>query len=311
MEIIPTQYELSSVVNDLSNIVKGRAEKKGLKLIVDVNHSVPHLLYGDEVRIKQIAINLLTNSIKYTETGTITLNIDYEKISEEEIDLSFVITDTGAGMKPEDLDKLFSPFTRIEESRHRSVEGTGLGMSIVKQLLDLMGSHLDVKSTYGEGSEFSFSIIQELGKSSESSDSRNDNTAAGDGTGPFTAPDASVLIVDDTPSNIKIMSLLLKNSLINTDGAVNGKTAILLCEKKKYDLIFIDHMMPEMDGIETLRKIRSDPENINSGSVFVMLTANDETGTKEMYIKEGFDDYMSKPINVTELDSILRKYLNK
>ncbi len=231
-------------------------------------------------------------------------------MDDDHVKLTISVRDTGIGIKPEDIEKLIMPFERVDQSRNRNIEGTGLGLNIVKNLLELMGSSLKIESTYGEGSEFSFSVMQKVGKSSVSAENNND-TAADAKTGPFTAPDASVLIVDDTPSNIKIMSLLLKNSLINTDGAVNGKTAILLCEKKKYDLIFIDHMMPEMDGIETLRKIRSDPENINSGSVFVMLTANDEAGMKEMYIKEGFDDYMSKPIDVTELDSILRKYLSK
>ncbi|MCR5405643.1 MAG: response regulator [Lachnospiraceae bacterium] len=311
MQIVPVSYDIRKTIKELTDMVSVSAGSKGLVLKLEKDDDLPSVLIGDETRLRQCTLNLLNNAIKYTEKGTVYFKAGTEPVDNDHVKLTISVRDTGIGIKPEDIEKLSMPFERVDQSRNRNIEGTGLGLNIVKNLLELMGSSLEIKSTYGEGSEFSFSIIQELGRSSESSDSRNDNTAAGDGTGPFTAPDASVLIVDDTPSNIKIMSLLLKNSLINTDGAVNGKTAILLCEKKKYDLIFIDHMMPEMDGIETLRKIRSDPENINSGSVFVMLTANDEAGMKEMCIKEGFDDYMSKPIDVTQLDSILRKYLCK
>ncbi len=313
MEIIPTQYELSSVVNDLSNIVKGRAEKKGLKLIVDVNHSVPHLLYGDEVRIKQIAINLLTNSIKYTETGTITLNIDYEKISEEEIDLSFVITDTGVGMKPEDLDKLFSPFTRIEESRHRSVEGTGLGMSIVKQLLDLMGSHLDVKSTYGEGSEFSFTIRQKVLKWEPIGD---DLERFGDESEKipeykelFHAPGARILAVDDTEVNLAVVKNLLKLTQIQIDTATSGTEAINAFSSNKYDIVFIDHMMPDMDGLETLKRIKELPGA--DEVTFIVFTANAVSGAREMYLEAGFEDYISKPVDGRRLEELILRYLPK
>ena len=311
MEIIPTQYELSSVVNDLSNIVKGRAEKKGLKLQVDVNDRVPHLLYGDEVRIKQIAINLLTNSVKYTETGSVSLGIDYEKVSDDEIDLSFVITDTGVGMKPEDLKKLFSPFTRIEESKHRSVEGTGLGMSIVKQLLDLMGSHLEVKSTYGEGSEFSFTIRQKVlewepvGKAMERFGDEAPKLPIYKEL--FHAPDARILVVDDTEVNLAVVKNLLKKTQISIDTATSGAEAITAFKNNSYDVVFIDHMMPDMDGLETLKKIKELP---GSDEIpFIVFTANAVSGAREMYLEAGFKDYLSKPVDGRRLEETLLRYL--
>ena len=311
MEILPTQYELSSVINDLINMVRDRAEKKGLKLNVQVDREIPHLLYGDEIRIKQIALNLLTNAVKYTEKGEVTIAVSFEKNSDDEIGLSFRVADTGIGMKEEDMVRLFSPFSRIEEKRNRSIEGTGLGMSIVKQLLALMDSQLEVKSVYGEGSEFSFVIRQKVIKWEPMGDyairfnSQVQEREAYQEL--FHAPSARLLVVDDTEVNLVVIRNLLKRTQVKIDTVTSGKEALALAKEVHYDIVFLDHMMPEWDGIETLHKMKEETDQ--AGTVYVILTANAVSGAREGYLAEGFDDYMSKPVDGIRLEEMLRKYL--
>ena len=310
LEIIPTQYEVASVINDLVNMIRERAEKKGLKLELSVDPKVPNILYGDEIRIKQIALNILTNAVKYTNEGKVKLCVGFDTVSDDQILLKFTISDTGIGMKEEDMDKLFSPFSRIEEKRNRSIEGTGLGMSIVKQLLKLMDSDLRVKSVYGEGSEFSFDIKQTVinweptgdvfARQEEDTADRNEYHAL------FTAPSAHILVVDDTEVNLAVFVNLLKETKVDIDTATSGKSAIALVASKDYDVIFIDHMMPEMDGVETLRKIR---ETKDDKAVCIALTANAVSGARQKYLAAGFSDYLSKPIDGRRLEEMIRKYL--
>ncbi|MBQ9437848.1 MAG: response regulator, partial [Lachnospiraceae bacterium] len=310
MEILPSQYELSFVIGDLANMIKDRAEKKGLHFEIKVNPETPHTLYGDEIRIKQIAVNLLTNAVKYTEQGTVRLEVGFRRHSDEEILLRFQVSDTGIGMKKEDMEKLFSPFSRIEESRNRAIEGTGLGMSIVKQLLGLMDSHLEVKSEYGKGSDFSFEIRQKVIKW----DSIGDFTARYEAEAAkreeyhelFQAPDAQVLVVDDTEVNLIVIKNLLKRTRVKIDTVRSGKEAINAAQRKQYDVILIDHMMPEMDGIETLQKLKEETEK---PSVYIALTANAVYGAREMYLAAGFADYLSKPVDGRQLEETLKKYL--
>ncbi len=311
MEIIPVQYELSSLINDLLNMIRERALKKGLELEVTTDKEVPHILYGDEIRIRQVALNLLTNAVKYTNKGKITFEVGFEKLSDRQIALKFRVKDTGIGMKEEDMDKLFTPFTRIEEKRNRSVEGTGLGMSIVTQLLALMDSKLDVKSTYGEGSEFSFAITQDvvkwepMGELAERFSSVSESVE--DYHELFQAPDAHILVVDDTEVNLVVVKNLLKQTQVVIDTVTSGKEAITLVKNNRYDVVFIDHMMPDMDGIETLHRIKEECET--KGTFFVALTANAVSGSRERYISEGFDDYLSKPIDGRRLEEMLKNYL--
>ncbi len=316
MEILPTQYELSSLVIDLYNMIHERAEKKGLKLLVSVDSEMPHLLYGDEIRIKQIALNLLTNAVKYTESGEVKLEVSFEKSAESEILLKVKIADTGIGMKEEDMDKLFSPFTRIEEKRNRSVEGTGLGMSIVKQLLSLMDSHLDVTSVYGEGSEFSFEIKQKVIKWDPIGDVMvrpgESNVERKAYHELFHAPAANLLVVDDTEMNLTVIQNLLKKTQIKIDTALSGKEALNAAKNKHYDIVFIDHMMPDMDGVETLHAMRELPDNGEAkgqDTVYIALTANAVSGAREMYLEAGFADYISKPVNGKRLEKMIRNYL--
>ena len=307
IEIIPVQYDLSNLIGDLVNMIRDRAANKGLKLEVNVSKDIPRTLLGDEIRIRQCAMNLLTNAVKYTEKGSVTLTVGYERTAPDRISLCFTVEDTGIGMKEEDMENLFSPYKRIEEKRNRAIEGTGLGMSITRQLLELMGSELKVQSEYGEGSVFSFCIDQTVVKWEELGDylARQNSSAAqpGEYRELFHAPDAKLLVVDDTEMNITVIQSLLKRTGIQIDSASSGKEAIKLAMAKAYDVIFIDHMMPDMDGIETLRAIRETGESKDSPAV--ALTANAISGAREMYLDAGFTDYLSKPVDGSKLERLL------
>ena len=309
MEIIPVQYELGSLINDLVNMTRQRAESKGLRFKVHVDEHIPHLLVGDEIRIRQCVLNLLSNAVKYTEKGTVTLEVGYSRLNDKCILLSFRVSDTGIGMKQQDMDKLFAPFSRIEEERNRAIEGTGLGMSITKQLLALMGTWLEVKSEYGKGSTFAFSVNQpvvawdELGAFAE----RVGGTQRNGYRERFHAPDAHILIVDDTVVNLTVMRGLLKKTKIRIDTAETGPDALVMAARRPYDLFFIDHMMPGMDGLETLREFRKLPGAEKTPCV--ALTANAVSGAREMYMEAGFSDYLSKPVDGGRLEDLLMRWL--
>ncbi len=311
MEILPTQYELGSVINDLVNMTRTRAEEKGLSFYVFVDETTPHLLFGDEIRIRQCALNLLSNAVKYTDSGSVTLTIGYDEVDAEKIRLRVSVTDTGLGIKSEDMERLSSPFARLEEARIRSIEGTGLGLAITKQLLGLMGSSLHVDSIYGEGSEFSFSIEQPVikwwpvGKFVGRYEMDGMSHAAGHMS--FYAPTAQVLVVDDMPVNLTVVKGLLKKTQVRVDTADSGRKAVAMAARKSYDVALIDHMMPEMDGVETLRELQKLPQTTDT--VFIALTANAISGSREKYIEAGFHDYLSKPIDSEKLEEMLMKYL--
>ena len=311
MEIVPVQYELSSVMNDLTNMIRERALKKGLKFHVEVDEHIPRLLYGDEIRIKQCALNVLTNAVKYTDSGSVTMKVTGEKKDDSHILLGFSITDTGIGMHREDIDKLFSPYERIEEKRNRTIEGTGLGMAITRQLLDLMGSRLDVESEYGKGSTISFAVEQEVvawEEIGDFTDRFNDiKTGAQTYKELFHAPGARILVVDDTEMNLTVVQSLLKKTEIRIDTALSGRDALTLAEVNPYDVIFIDHMMSDMDGIETLKHLRELDKNQKTPAV--ALTANAVSGARQKYLSAGFDDYLSKPVDGTKLEEMLLRYL--
>lgn len=313
MEILPVQYELSSTMNDLVNMIATRAEEKRLAFIVHVEETIPHLLVGDEVRIKQCVTNILTNAVKYTETGSVTLNVTHTALSEDEIALRFQVVDTGIGIREEDLEKLFSPFERIEEIRNRTIEGTGLGMSIVKKLLAMMDTRLVVKSVYGEGSDFSFEVTQKVCDAAPIGDfEENYNRAVENAEHyqeAFHAPDAKVLIVDDTKMNLTVIEGLLQQTMLQITTAQSGKETLELTAATKYDVILLDHRMPEMDGIETLEALRKEESNPNIGTPVIALTANAVAGAREMYLEAGFSDYLTKPIDTEKLEKTLATFL--
>ena len=311
MEIIPVQYDLSSLINDLVNMIRDRASKKGLKLTLSADENIPHLLIGDEIRIRQCVMNLLTNAVKYTEAGGVTFEVSHTEKDRDHILLHFTVKDTGIGMKEEDMENLFSPYKRIEEKRNRAIEGTGLGMSITRQLLELMGSNLSVYSEYGKGSEFSFAIEQEVVKWEKMG-----NLQTGfDGVVSdiyeyhelFHAPEACILVVDDTEMNLTVIQSLLKKTDIRIDTALSGRDAVRMSGEKKYDVIFIDHMMPDMDGVETLSHIRA--SGASKDAPAVALTANAVSGAREMYLDAGFTDYLSKPVDGAKLERMLMDFL--
>ena len=313
MDIIPVEYAISSVINDLVNMTQSRAEKKQLSFAVSASPDLPTTLYGDEIRIKQVITNILTNAVKYTERGFVALSVTYEKKGEDTILLRVRVQDSGIGIKEEDLKKLFTAFTRIEEKRNRTIEGTGLGMNITRRLLSLMDSELKVESIYGKGSTFSFVLEQKvvdwtpMGNFEDAHHSafnqRNEYRRS------FTAPDAQVLVVDDTPMNLTVFKGLLKQTKVQIDTAESGFACLDAVQKKKYDIIFLDHRMPKLDGIETLARMKTLPGNKNEETPVISLTANAISGAREKYLAAGFKDYLTKPINGQQLENMLLKYL--
>ena len=311
MEIIPVEYALSSVLNDLVNMISPRADKKGLQVVTNANPNIPSVLFGDEIRIKQVVTNILTNAVKYTEKGTVTLSVDFEQRDAESIWLKFSVQDTGIGIKPEDIEKLFHAFERIEEKRNRTIEGTGLGMNITRQLLELMNTKLEVASVYGEGSTFSFKVAQKIINAEPMGNFADafKNLGHKEYHEKFTAPDAKILVVDDTVMNLTVVKGLLKQTKIQIDTAESGYDTLKLVAQKHYDVIFLDHRMPGMDGIETLQAMKNLDDNLNVDTPVISLTANAISGAKEQYIAAGFQDYLTKPINSAALENMLIKYL--
>ena len=312
MEIIPVQYDPGMLKNDIVNMIRERAVRKDLKFNVKFDENIPRLLRGDEIRIKQCAVNLLTNAVKYTNEGSVDLNIGFSKKDEDSITLDFSVRDTGVGIKPEDMNDLFSPFVRIDEMNNRSIEGTGLGLTITKRLLDLMGSELKVSSEYGKGSEFSFSVLQEvLNRETVGEYNRRSDTSGGAGhkyRELFHAPDAQVLVVDDIRMNLTVFTKLLKKTQMKIDTATSGPEAIKMAAEKTYDVIFVDHLMPGMDGIETLKHLKE--QEGGDKPVYVALTANAVSGAREMYMEAGFADYISKPVEGGRLETLIKSYLS-
>ncbi len=317
MEILPADYDVSSLLNDLVNMIQSRAEDKGLELILDFSENMPKLLHGDEVRIKQVIMNILTNAVKYTEKGSVTFRVGYERIRKEpdKVYILVSVIDTGIGIRKEDLEKLFHEFERIEEKRNRNIEGTGLGMNITRSILEMMGSHLEVSSIYGEGSTFSFRLKQDVVSWEELGDYEVSYRVAIAGRKKykqkFTAPSARVLVTDDSSMNLEVFKNLLKRTGVQIDTATRGDECLALTRLNKYDVIFLDHMMPKKDGIETLAELRADSENPNRQTRVICLTANAISGAREQYLKAGFDDYLTKPIDAARLEEILLWYLPK
>ncbi len=311
LEIIMVEYDFSSLLHDISNMIKAKAEAKKLELQIHVDGNLPSKLLGDDVRIRQVLVNLLNNAVKYTQQGKVMLSVD-GRIEGRKVVLDFSVQDTGIGIKEEDIAKLFEEFERIEEKRNRNIEGTGLGINITTQLLCLMGSKLQVESVYGKGSRFYFTLEQQIVDSTPIGNLEErirEQSTEYIYSSAFTAPDAQILVVDDNLMNLKVFVNLLKLSKINVDVADSGKNCLEMIVKKHYDLIFLDHMMPEMDGIQTLHRMKELEDNQCRHSPIVALTANAITGAKEMYLSEGFDAFLPKPINPEKLEQMILKLL--
>lgn len=307
LEILPVKYDLSSLIYDVMNMTKMKAKDKGLELNLSVDQKIPSGLWGDDVRIRQILVNLMSNAVKYTETGSVTLTVQAQ-IEGDVAALTFRVRDTGIGIKEEDIEKLCQEFERIEEQRNRKIEGTGLGMNITTRLLELMGSRLQVESVYGEGSVFSFTLEQKIINYEPLGDleERIKNQAVAYSYEVlFTAPEAHVLIVDDNAVNRRVFVNLLKATKIQIDEAFGGENCLEMVKKRTYDLIFLDDMMPDMDGITVLHHMREMTEYPCQGTPVIALTANAVTGAREMYLREGFEGFLSKPINPEKLEKMI------
>ena len=315
MELVPVEYEVFSVFNDCYNMALTRAAEKGLELAMDIDSRIPSVLYGDEVRIRQIINNFLSNAVKYTRAGKVTLRVKESLRKSFMSYLVFEIEDTGIGIREEDIDKLFLNFTRLDEKRNRNIEGTGLGLSLTQKLVDLMGGAIQVESTYGKGSKFTVSISQKIindepigdfqKKYREFVNQKNENEKS------VYIPDAKILVVDDVDMNILVVKGLLKRTHALVDSAISGEECIKKIYDKHYDIIFLDHMMPEMDGIETYSKMKEKGDHKNVDTPVIILTANAIVGAKEIYLDKGFTDYLSKPVRYNELIDMLCKYLPK
>ena len=314
MDIIPVDYDLGILLSDTIDMIRSRAEEKKLQLELNIESNTPVHLHGDEVRLRQIITNILTNAVKYTPEGIITLTVSGKKVSEKAVQLYVSVKDTGIGIKEEDIGRLYDSFQRVDESRNRNIEGTGLGLSITMRLLNLMGSRLEVESAYGEGSDFYFYLEQEqlddeiLGEDIQKycEKVRGEISVS---TEQFYAPDAKILVVDDNEMNLKVFLGLLKNHGMQIDTAMSGKECLARIEQNAYHMIFMDHLMPEMDGVETLRQIRELKTNRSKDAVIIILTANAVSGAREMFLEEGFADYLSKPIIAVNLEKMIQKYL--
>lgn len=312
MEIIPVQYELFSLLNDCYNLLFSRAQEAGLELRLENDPTIPAQLFGDEVRVRQIIMNLLTNAVKYTKAGSVVLRADWVKLDGDNMKLVISVTDTGIGISDENMDKLFTSFQRIDEKDNRGIEGTGLGLTITKQLVDLMEGSITVKSEFGKGSEFTVELVQKIigtstlgnfsskytGKSSEITYKES-----------FRAPNADILVVDDVPLNLKVFCGMLKQTRINIDTADSGEKCLELAAQKHYDIIFLDHMMPGMDGVETFRRLKEITDCPNKNTPTIMLTANAISSARAEYINEGFTEYLSKPIRDVQLEELIIRYL--
>ncbi len=316
MDIITSDYRFSSVLNDVVAMIKDRVIKAGLELRLDIDKTLPDLLYGDEVRIKQVILNLLTNAVKYTENGWVELCVKKREVSdyldEENILLDIRVSDSGVGIHKEEIPKFFVEFERLDLLKNRSVEGTGLGLSITSRLVQLMDGKLNVESEYGKGSSFFVVIPQRVVSNVPLGDYKNQfqvQSEQEESLETMRFPGKKVYVVDDNEMNLEVIASILEMLDIEVSRADGGVAAAKQLDKEKYDLILTDDMMPEMSGTDLMQYLHGNRESVSHGTPIVVLTANAVTGAREEYIKKGFDDFMTKPIDIDVLQKILMKYL--
>ncbi|MBP3610012.1 MAG: response regulator [Lachnospiraceae bacterium] len=313
MELVLAEYDVGTLLYDIVNMISMKAKDKELEIKLSLDEQLPSKLYGDDVRLRQILINLLNNAVKYTDTGSVTLSVSGE-IQDSNVNLYFEVKDTGIGIKKEDLNKLFAEFERIEEKRNRNIEGTGLGISITTQLLTMMGSQLKVDSVYGEGSKFYFHLLQNIVDKEPIGDIEErirEQVVEYNYEVSFVAPEAKILVVDDNQVNRKVFLNLLKELQMEIHEAAGGFACLDMVTKQQYDLIFLDHMMPDLDGVETIKKMHALDDYPCKGTPVIALTANALSGAKEMYLDIGFSDYLSKPFQPEKLEEMILEYLPK
>ena len=314
MEIVPVSYSLSSVLNDVYNMVNYKAGQKGLAFHMNVDPDIPDALIGDEVRLRQVVVNILNNAVKYTPKGSVTFTVKSQGTAENDtLELEFITQDTGIGIREEDKEKLFAKFQRLDIEKNRNIEGTGLGLAITVKLTEMMQGSISVDSIYGEGSTFTIRIPQQIEKYDPIGDFNTRIEAAlreeEHYQESFTAPQAHILVVDDNDMNLTVAESLLEKTRVHIHTATSGKECLQLIAQNHYDIVFLDHMMPEMDGIETLQRAKTMTDIPCQHTPFIALTANAVAGVKEMFLTKGFNDYLAKPVDGKTLEHMVQKYL--
>ncbi len=311
-ELVEENYKLGEILRRLVVMIRPRAEKKNLFFNVSVNPETENILHGDSIRLQQIVLNILTNAVKYTKSGGVEFSVESQKISDGVINLIFTVKDTGIGIKQEDIEKLFSEFERFDTRKNKNIEGTGLGLAITQKLVAMMNGKIEVSSVYGEGSTFTVTIPQKvegaelIGKFSEEPSAAKEKYQPS-----FIAPAAEILIVDDNEMNLFVAVNLLKPLQIKVETALSGAICLEKLKQKRYDIIFLDQMMPNMDGIQTLERALAMENNLSKGAPIIALTANAISGAREMLISKGFTDYLTKPIDIKLMERMLQDYLPK
>jgi CheY-like chemotaxis protein len=310
MQITPSRYHTASLLNDTFNVTRVWLAKKPIDFITDVGPFIPASLTGDETRVRQVLLNLLSNAVKYTEKGFIKFTAGFEALGGNYARITFTVEDSGLGIKKENMGRLFGDFSRVNEEQGRQIEGVGLGLSIARSLCRAMGGDLTVVSEYGTGSTFTAAIVQEFDDDTPLGAMEDEpEDSLGVTSVPFTAPDFRVLIVDDVESNLKVCEGLLAPFNMKMDTCAGGKKAVALVAEREYGLVFMDHMMPDMDGIEATTAIRAMPGERFKKLPIVALTANAVFGMKEMFLKNGFSDFLSKPIITRKLYGLMERWV--
>lgn len=313
MDIVPVSYDVGAMLSDIVNMIWVRAREKKLEFHIDVDRKMPSRLMGDEVRIKQVLINVLNNAVKYTAEGTVTLSIQCRKQENGRVQIVYSVADTGMGIKKENMPYLFSAFKRVDEEKNRHIEGTGLGLSIVKQLVELMGGDISVNSVYTKGTTFVITLPQEAVSEEEIGDidieARHAMNARKHYKRSFEAPRARILIVDDHETNLMVAKKLLRDTKVQTETACSGTECLQKTLQNRYDVILMDHLMPEMDGIMCLHEIRRQAGGLNPETPVIVLTANAGGENQRLYRREGFDGYLTKPVTGGQLETELLKHL--
>jgi len=312
MELTCGDYRITGMLSDIVGMTWLQAQEKGLEFRIEVEPALPSVLNGDEVRIKQILLNVISNAVKYTKTGSVTLNVSGHRDPDGAFRLVFDVADTGIGIREEDIPHLFTAFLRADEQANRAIEGTGLGLSIVKQLLDMMGGTVSVSSTYGEGSTFHIEIPQAVADDTPVGSVNLRKTTkpeAADRQGGFVAPEMKILAVDDTPMNLMVVKKLLRETQATVDTAASGAEALQKTRECRYDVILMDHQMPEMDGIECLHRIRAQEDGLCHDSQIVCLTANVGSEIEQLCLQEGFDGFLAKPVRGADLIQQIARFM--
>lgn len=312
MEIIPDNYYFADLLEDVSLIISQQAGQKGLAFVMKTDDKIPSRLFGDKVRIRGVLINILNNAVKYTREGTVTFETRVLSLEDDAVTLSFIVSDTGTGIRPEDQKNLFKSFERLDPQLHYGVEGSGLGLSIAKAYVTMMGGDITVESEYGAGSIFTVTIRQKVIDSTPMEPRFTIGSRSETSSGcKISIRDTRVLLVDDNPVNLQVTKALLNSYGLSVDTASSGPIAVNACRHAQYPIVFMDQMMPDMNGIEAMRRIRALDSYYapGGGSRIIVLTANAIRGSRDQLIEEGFDEYLGKPLNLRQLERLLILFL--